>query len=126
MFISCGTTIILTTHYLEEAERLCDKIAIIDRGNLVISESKEEILKIIDVKEMHVKLKNPISKISSFLSKYVIFRSKDKTTIHLRYKKNIISSGEIIKKLIENKCDIKELSTKETDLEEIFLRLLKN
>ncbi len=121
-----GTTIILTTHYLEEAERLCDKIAIIDRGNLVISESKEEILKIIDVKEMHVKLKNPISKISSFLSKYVIFRSKDKTTIHLRYKKNIISSGEIIKKLIENKCDIKELSTKETDLEEIFLRLLKN
>ena len=82
--------------------------------------------KIIDVKEMHVKLKNPISKISSFLSKYVIFRSKDKTTIHLRYKKNIISSGEIIKKLIENKCDIKELSTKETDLEEIFLRLLKN
>ena len=118
-----GTTIILTTHYLEEAEKLCDQIAIINKGKLVVSKTKDELLKIIDNKEIHIQLKEPINKIPTNLLPYLLKHNKD--SLIFRYKKNMISTGTIINMIMKNKLNILELTTKETDLEEIFLKLLK-
>lgn len=121
---SKGTTIILTTHYLEEAEKLCDKIAIIDHGKLVACDHKEKLLKLINIKDIVVELKNPIQKIPIELKKYLI--KNNKKLLSFRFNKDQINTGEIIKILLKNKIDIIEISTKETDLEKIFLKLLKS
>ena len=118
-----GTTIILTTHYLEEAQELCDQIAIINEGRLVICDQKEELLKLIDVKEINVQLKENIKKIPKNLEKFLI--SHKKNSFILRFKKSTISTGEILSRIIKNRMNIQELTTRETDLEEIFLKLLK-
>ena len=119
-----GTTIILTTHYLKEAEKLCDQIAIINKGKIIVSKTKDELLKMIGTKEIHIQLKQPINKVPHNLFPYLFKHNKD--LLILRYKKNMTSTGKIIKLIMKNKLDILELTTKETDLEEIFLKLLKS
>ena len=118
-----GTTIILTTHYLEEAEKLCDQIAIINKGEIIVCKTKDELLKIIDTKEIHIQLKQPINKVPPNLSPYLLKHNKD--LLIFRYKKNMTPTGTIIKLIMKNELDILELTTRETDLEEIFLKLLK-
>ena len=119
-----GTTIILTTHYLEEAEKLCDQIAIINKGRIIVSKTKDELLKIIDTKEIHIQLKQPINKVPHDLFPYLLKHNKD--LLIFRYRKNMTPTGKIIKLIMKNKLDILELTTRETDLEEIFLKLLKS
>ena len=120
---SNGTTIILTTHYLEEAEELCDNIAIINKGKLVACNTKEDLLDSIQIKEIKVEVKNILKKIPIDLKKYLV--SKKNNNFTLRYKKNEINAGEIIKIIERDKLNIVELTTSETDLEEIFLKLLQ-
>ena len=119
-----GTTIILTTHYLEEAEKLCDQIAIINKGEIIVSKTKEELLNMIGTKEIHIQLKQPINKVPHNLFPYLFKHNKD--LLIFRYKKNMTSTGKIIKLIMKDKLDILELTTRETDLEEIFLKLLKS
>ena len=120
---SSGTTVILTTHYLEEAEKLCDHIAVINNGRLVACEPKKKLLKIIDIKELYIELDKELMKIPPLIKKFVISQNKKK--LHLRYSKNKISTGEIIQIIIKHKIKIYDIVTKETDLEQIFLKLLK-
>lgn len=121
---SDGITIILTTHYLQEAETLCDNIAIIDRGRVVACEKKENLLNMIDMKEIQIKLEKKIKKAPQSLKKYV-YSLHDKQII-LRYSKKKINTGEILKKISESKLDIIELTTKDSDLEDIFIKILKS
>ena len=120
---SNGTTIILTTHYLEEAEELCDNIAIINKGKVVACNTKEKLLDSIQIKEICVEVKKMFKKVPVDLKKYLV--SKNNNNFTLRYKKNEINSGEIINIIKRNKLNIVELTTSETDLEEIFLKLLQ-
>ena len=120
---SSGTTIILTTHYLEEAEELCDNIAIINKGKVVACNTKEKLLDSIQIKEICVEVKKMFKKVPVDLKKYLV--SKNNNNFTLRYKKNEINSGEIINIIKRNKLNIVELTTSETDLEEIFLKLLQ-
>ena len=120
---SNGTTIILTTHYLEEAEELCDNIAIINKGKVVACNTKEKLLDSIQIKEINVEVKKMFKKVPIDLKKYLV--SKNNNNFTLRYKKNEINSGEIINIIKRNKLKIVELTTSETDLEEIFLKLLQ-
>ena len=120
---SNGTTIILTTHYLEEAEELCDNIAIINKGKVVACNTKEKLLDSIQIKEINVEVKKMFKKVPIDLKKYLV--SKNNNNFTLRYKKNEINSGEIINIIKRNKLNIVELTTSETDLEEIFLKLLQ-
>tara|TARA_Y200000002_G_C22089864_1_gene418162 strand:- start:33 stop:512 length:480 start_codon:yes stop_codon:yes gene_type:complete len=120
---SNGTTIILTTHYLEEAEELCDNIAIINKGKLVACNTKEMLLNSIQIKEVNVEVKKIFKSVPEDLKKY--FVSKKNNNFILRYKKNEINTGEIINIIKKNKLKIVELTTSETDLEEIFLKLLQ-
>tara|TARA_B100001027_G_scaffold210555_1_gene177826 strand:+ start:55 stop:966 length:912 start_codon:yes stop_codon:yes gene_type:complete len=121
---SNGITIILTTHYLQEAESLCDNIAIINRGRVVACEKKENLLNMIDMKEIHIRLGKKIKKAPKSLKKYV-YSLHDKKII-LRYSKKKINTGEILKKISESKLDIIELTTKDSDLEDIFIKILKS
>ena len=121
---SNGITIILTTHYLQEAESLCDNIAIINHGRVVACEKKENLLNMIDMKEIHIRLGKKIKKAPQSLKKYV-YSLHDKKII-LRYSKKKINTGEILKKISESKLDIIELTTKDSDLEDIFIKILKS
>ena len=67
-----GVTIILTTHYLEEAEKVCDYIAIINKGMVIACEKKKQLLDLIDIKQIQVKLDKPLKKIPRDLEKYII------------------------------------------------------
>jgi ABC-2 type transport system ATP-binding protein len=120
---SNGTTIILTTHYLEEAEELCDNIAIINKGKVVACNTKEQLLDSIQIKEIYVEVKKMFTKVPVELKKYLVTKNNNNFT--LRYKKNEINAGEIINIIKRNKLNIVELTTSETDLEEIFLKLLQ-
>ena len=119
-----GTTIILTTHYLEEAENLCDNIAIISNGSLAACDSTERLLATIQSKEITVEVQKIFKKVPSNLKKYLVYSKKN--TFKLKYKKNEVNTGQIIDKIKENGLKIIEISTQETDLEEIFLKLLSN
>ncbi|MAH78734.1 MAG: ABC transporter ATP-binding protein [Rickettsiales bacterium TMED254] len=121
---SQGITIILTTHYLEEAEKLCDHIAVINKGKLVACDKKETLLSLIDIKEIQIKLSQPLLKVPKNLEDFII--SKNKELLVIRYSKSKISTGKIIERIIGNNLKIEDLSTRETDLEDIFLKLLDN
>ncbi len=119
-----GVTIILTTHYLEEAEKVCDYIAIINKGMVIACEKKKQLLDLIDIKQIQIKLDKPLTKIPRDIEKYII--SKKGKNLILRYSKKDITTGQVLEKIISNRLRIVELSSKDADLEEVFLMLLKN
>ena len=118
-----GVTIILTTHYLEEAQSLCDYIAIINNGRLIKCESKNILMSMIDEKEINIKLSKDIKILPKSIKKYV--KNHSNKMITLKYNRNKINTGKIIQLILESKINIEELSTKDPDLEEIFLKLIK-
>ncbi len=118
-----GVTIILTTHYLEEAQSLCDYIAIINNGKLIKCESKNTLMSMIDEKEINIKLSKNVKILPKSIEKYVKEHSNNMVT--LKYDRNKINTGKIIQLILKSKINIEELSTKDPDLEEIFLELIK-
>ena len=118
-----GVTIILTTHYLEEAQSLCDYIAIINNGKLIKCESKNTLMSMIDEKEINIKLSKNVKILPKTIKKYVKEHSNNMVT--LKYDRNKINTGKLIQLILKSKINIEELSTKDPDLEEIFLELIK-
>lgn len=120
---SKGVTIILTTHYLKEAEILCDEIAVINKGNVIACDSKKNLLNKLDDKEIFIEFNSVITEIPQILKKLCV--NKTRTSVTLKFKKSKISTAEIVKIFVKNKFELKEISTREADLEDIFLKLLK-
>ncbi len=118
-----GVTIILTTHYLKEAEILCDQIAVINKGRVIACDTKKNLLNLLDEKELAVEFSEPIKSLPRKIKKYCIF--KNQKSLILKFKKSQITTAEILKNLADQKFKLKEISTKESDLEDIFLKLLK-
>jgi len=117
-----GTTICLTTHYLEEAEELCDRITIINNGRVIKDDTKSNLLKIISNKTVLFQTNSEIL-IPNELKNYNPKIEKD--NLKLTYDKNTTSLKEIIDILNKNKISFQEINTYESDLEDIFLRLVK-
>jgi len=116
-----GTTICLTTHYLDEAEELCDNITIINNGEIIKDDTKENLLNIISNKTVSFSLTSKVG-IPTELQKYKPIIQKNKLIIN--YDKNIISLKAIIDILNSNKVEFKEINTYESDLEDVFIKLV--
>lgn len=117
-----GTTVLLTTHYLEEAEELCDRIAIINHGQLVVNEPKDTLLKRIDSKELHITVDKDVAAAPDSLKPYgCIIRSGRK--ICLRYPPSRVTAGQLIDAVKTAGFNIIDISSKDADLEDIFLQL---
>ena len=117
-----GTTICLTTHYLEEAENLCDVITIIDKGKIIESNTKENILNIIGKKTVSFILDKKIQ-IPNELKKYNPLIVDNKLSVN--YDKNITQLKEIIEILNKNNISFYEINTYESDLEDVFINLIR-
>lgn len=117
-----GVTILLTTHYLEEAEQLCDRIAIIDHGKLIINDETQSLLRLIDSKTVTVTCAKALKNIPAALKNYdTEFVSSTVLKINYRPKQTKIST--LLQEIFATEIDIKDIETSKTDLETIFLQL---
>ena len=120
-----GVTIILTTHYLIEAQEMCDRIAIINKGNLVALDTTEKLLERIKVKKINLRVKN-IDLSKNLQMKDIIFKIASKNSVLITYEKNTLDFGEIINYLNQNNVEIEDISTEDGDLEDVFVQLTKH
>ena len=120
-----GVTIILTTHYLIEAQEMCDRIAIINKGNLVALDTTKKLLERIKTKKINFKVKN-IELNKNLMMKDINFKINSKNSILATYEKNSLDFGEIINYLNENNIKIEDISTEDGDLEDVFVQLTKH
>ena len=120
-----GVTIILTTHYLLEAQEMCDRIAIIDKGNLVALDTTQKLLERIQTKKINFTVKDvDINK--SLLIKGIKLKIISKNLISATYEKGSLDFRELINYLNQNEIKIEDISTEEGDLEDVFVQLTKH
>jgi len=120
-----GVTIILTTHYLEEAEEMCDRIAILNKGNIVALDSTKNLLDRIQTKKVTFKTDKIIDIKDEDIDSLKIISKLD-TEICVSYEKSKIKIEELINLIKKNNVRILDISTDDGDLEDVFLRLIKN
>lgn len=116
-----GTTIMLTTHYLEEAQELCDEIAIINQGELIMKDKKENLMRDMGNKEILVSLSQNPSEIPKAIEND--FCRKEEDYYVFRYQGGEAQSGKIIHGLIEAGLTIESIQMREARLEDIFIDL---
>lgn len=121
-----GVTIILTTHYIEEAEEMADRIGIINKGNLMLVEDKQTLMKKLGKKELVLELYKPVKSVPAALSEYNLILSEKGDTLTFTYDPSKKDNGvaDLLDHLKENKIKCKDLSTKQSSLEEIFVNLV--
>jgi len=117
-----GVTIILTTHYLFEAQEMCNRIAIIDKGNLVALDTTQKLLDRIQTKKINFKVKN-IDKNKILEMEGIHFKINSNESISITYEKNSLNFGEIINYLSQNNIKILDIITEDGDLEDVFIQL---
>ena len=120
-----GHTIVLTTHYLEEAESLCDRIAILNHGNVVALDTKEALLKrgIGKTVNVWITTDEPVPELPAEL--LAILRARDGARLEFRLDDNLNSIGDLLEGLRRAGLVITDLHTEESDLEDVFLDLTR-
>ena len=120
-----GVTIILTTHYLNEAEQMCDRIGILNKGNLVALDTTKNLLKKIQTKIVKFSVDKKVN-ISNDSLKSISILSNEENELVVSYEKSSLNIIEIIKFLNDHNIKILDISTDDGDLEDVFIRLTKN
>ena len=120
-----GVTIILTTHYLEEAEEMCDRIAILNKGNIVALDSTKNLLDKIQTKKVIIKTDKKVNIQDNDLESLKIISNLE-NELSVSYEKKKVNIEELINLINKKNIKIKDLSTDDGDLEDVFLRLIKN
>jgi ABC-2 type transport system ATP-binding protein len=120
-----GVTIILTTHYLQEAEELCDRIAIINHGKIVALDKTENLLSQIHLKKIKFKVKN-FKNIGEKLDNNLVIEYLKNNEISIKYDKTINNIEDIISKIKEKGLEIEDIMTEDADLEDVFIKLTNN
>ena len=120
-----GKTIIITTHYLHEAEELCNEIAIIDNGNLITKDTTSNIKSLIDRKQIIISLDSKNFNLDPIMGLDVECEINSDYLI-INYKPSEISFNKILDALQLSKIQVKDLTINETKLEDVFLKLTKN
>lgn len=117
-----GVTVLLTTHYLEEAEEMCDKIAIINNGEVVVCKEKDELLSSLEGKEITFTLDRDMGSVPGDLQKCCT-EQKTLRKIMVRYNPSEQQVGDFVSALQNAGYGIVDISTTESDLEDVFLQL---
>jgi len=122
-----GVTIILTTHYIEEAEAIADRVGVINQGEIIIVDETKELLKKMGHKKLTVDLQEEITEIPNSLDKYNLEIGEDKKSINYTYNVRAKSTGitNLLQDLKDANLKLQDLKTEQTTLEKIFVTLVK-
>ncbi|OMH32103.1 ABC transporter ATP-binding protein [Motiliproteus sp. MSK22-1] len=124
---SSGVTIILTTHYIEEAEDMADRIGVINGGELVLVEEKSALMAKLGKKQLRLQLQTPLTELPSELDRYQLERGEDASTLIYTFDTQQEHTGiaELLRSLDQQGLDVKDLHSSESSLEEIFVNLVR-
>jgi ABC-2 type transport system ATP-binding protein len=118
-----GVTIVLTTHYLEEAEELCDRIAIIHHGRVIANEPTRELVAKAQEKAVVVTFDRDIVQMPTDPS-FENIQLIDERTLEITYRKDKVNAGQVLAELTADGLGIIDVSTRDPDLEDVFLSLV--
>ena len=122
-----GVTIILTTHYIEEAEAIADRVGVINQGEIILVEEKKELLKKMGQKTLTIELQESINKIPQSLEKYNLDIGDNKTYLNYTYSLQEKQTGitNLLQDLKDTGLKLRDLKTEQSNLEKIFVNLVK-
>ena len=123
-----GVTIILTTHYIEEAEMIADNIGIINNGELLLVEEKNKLIKRMSVKTLKVKLKKSLKEVPLKLNKYNLKLIDDGNSFYYQYNTGKERTGitSLLSDMNQIGINLFDIQTEETSLEDIFVKIIKD
>ena len=119
-----GVTVVLTTHYLEEAEELCDRIAIINHGRLIANEPTRELIAKAQGKSVVVTFDKDIGSVPANAC-FEDIAMIDERTLEITYRKDKVNAGEVLSALAAEGLEVVDVSTRDPDLEDVFLSLTR-
>ena len=122
-----GVTIILTTHYIEEAEAIADRVGVIANGELLLVEEKAKLMARMGKKELEVQLTEPLDAIPAALSKYDLTQTADKSSVIYTYDTKGERTGitQLLNDIAKAGLSLRDVSTRQSSLEDIFVTLVQ-
>ena len=122
-----GVTIILTTHYIEEAEAIADRVAVINQGEIIVVEDKKELIKKMGYKKLNIELQTKIIEIPKDLAKYNLEIGDEHRSLIYTYNLQGEKTGitDLLKDLKDTGLKLRDLKTEQSTLEKIFVNLVK-
>ena len=122
-----GVTIILTTHYIEEAEEMADRIGVISRGELILVEDKDVLMRKLGKKQLTLHLQEPLQALPAGLEAYALELAAEGSELVYTFDAQAETTGiaELMRRLAERGVDFKDLRTQESSLEDIFVSLVR-
>ena len=123
-----GVTIILTTHYIEEAEEMADRIGVISKGELIVVEEKAELMRKLGKKQLTLHLQEPLAAVPAGLNGYDLALANDGADLVYTFDAQAENTGiaSLLRQLNERGVDFKDLQTEQSSLEEIFVNLVRS
>jgi len=122
-----GVTVILTTHYIEEAEAIADRVGVINQGEIIIVEQKNELIKKMGNKKLIVELQQEISQLPESLKKYNLSIGDEKMSLNYTYDLKSKQTGitNLLQDIRDTGLKLRDIKTEQSNLEKIFVTLVR-